>query len=249
MAHRSEFSVSNAQPTSFFAVDANHTPASFAVGQALLHWTSNPVPLPRPVVLHPGFLMPACMLDGFYDTLRLCTTASAERIVRVQCHPMVDLKDLGALLAHRAESLYEEGDGFVDVIAHSMGGIVTREAARAVAHRPRLRVRRVFCLATPHQGAGFLASLAPHPQAQALCEGSTYLAELNGDGSSSDFEMHTFRLRGDVLVSAESAHAVGTTHHDWEPANPWLPPHAQAQWDIRIRAAVVGLLLGHLQAA
>lgn len=143
------------------------------------------------------------------------------------------------------ERLYAEGDGRIDVVGHSMGGIVTRDAAR---HRHGLKVARLFSLSSPHRGAGWLAPYTPHPHAQALRPQSTFLAEVNADPTSHDFEIHTFRLHHDRLISAESAHAVGHTHYDWPSLRPWLSSHASTQWDIRICTAVVGMLLGHVKA-
>jgi pimeloyl-ACP methyl ester carboxylesterase len=194
-------------------------------------------------------MMPPFMLDGFLRTLKECASGTDGRVVRAMCHPLIPIRELGRRLAERAEALYEEGDGQVDVIGHSMGGIVTREAARRRGHGPRLRVARLFCIASPHRGAGFLAPYWPHHQAQALRLGSTYLDELNADPSSHDFEIHTFRLHHDLLISEDSAHAVGQTHYDWPPLALWFPTHSQAQWDLRLRATVVGMLLGHLAPA
>ncbi|NDD31301.1 MAG: alpha/beta fold hydrolase, partial [Proteobacteria bacterium] len=223
--------------------DAHTPPTLDEARHALTAWAQAPTPLPRPVIIHPGFMMPAFALDGFRRTIAACATDTQGRVISQACHPVLPIRVQGDRLAARAEPLYALGDGKVDVIAHSMGGIVTREAARHL--RPRgLRVARLFCLASPHQGAGFLAPYTPHHQARDLSLRSSYLDELNADPSSHDFEIHTFRLHRDRLISAESAHAVGDRHYDWPPLTRWFSTHAQAQWDIRLRAAVIGLLLG-----
>lgn len=236
--------VASTAPTLVF--DAATPPARDAVKRAVEQWARAPVPLPRPVIIHPGFMSPAFALDGFVRTLRRCATQVDGRVVRVPCHPLVPIRSLGTQLAERAEKLYEQGDGRVDVIAHSMGGIVTREAARQGLGRTGLRIARLFCLSSPHRGAGFLAPYTPHPHARALSVRSRYLDELNEDPTSRDFEIHTFRLHRDLLISRESAHAVGHSHYDWPPLLRWLSTHAQAQWDLRFRAVVIGMLLGHL---
>ncbi|MFC1766418.1 esterase/lipase family protein [Planctomycetota bacterium] len=52
-----------------------------------------------------------------------------------------------------------------DVIAHSMGGLVSRYAAMEVPGKPRLRIAHLFTIATPHQGA--LISIPPSPDPRA----------------------------------------------------------------------------------
>lgn len=189
-------------------------------------------------------MSPPWVLNPFLRTLKSCASRTQGRIVQAACHPFIPIRDLGRRLAARMEALCEEGDG-IDVIGHSMGGIVTREAARQRGG-PRLRVARLFCIASPHAGAGLIAKLTPHHHAQALRVGSAYLDELNADPTSHDFEIHTFRLQKDLVISAESAHAVGGKHYDWPSSRRWITSHAQSQWDVRFCAAVVGLLLGRI---
>jgi triacylglycerol esterase/lipase EstA (alpha/beta hydrolase family) len=74
--------------------------------------------------------------------------------------------------------LARTGADRIDVVAHSLGGLVARAWIRA--HGRESRVRRLVTLGTPHQGTR-VAALAVDPLAKALLPGSRELAELSRD--------------------------------------------------------------------
>lgn len=108
----------------------------------------------------------------------------------------------------------------VDVVAHSMGGLLMRQY---LSHHPEGRVRRLVMLSTPHFGANAAALLAGvatslsaegNAQAQEIMPGSAFLWQING-------------LEGAELAGVEvlNAYAVGddlvvAPHTAWLP---WAP--------------------------
>jgi hypothetical protein len=105
----------------------------------------------------------------------------------------------------------------VDVVAHSMGGLLIRYALAQVQARHRdfprrLLVEDVVTLGTPHGGARGLAS-AGSLQAAQMAPGSELLAALEQLGwepdGSGDADWLTVGSDDDTLVAADSAAATG----------------------------------------
>ncbi|RMH61182.1 MAG: hypothetical protein D6678_04035 [Zetaproteobacteria bacterium] len=117
----------------------------------------------------------------------------------------------------------------VDVVAHSMGGLLLRQY---LSHHPSDPVRRIVFLSTPHFGthaARLLAGLGElqaegNIQAQEIQPGSDFLWQLNaGEGEE---------LQGHAVLN------VYVAEHDWfrgdivvDPASAWLP------WGVNIAVA------------
>ncbi len=200
-------------------------------------WAGDPRPLPRPVVIVTGWLIPAWWVNSVHRWLERCSTNGHVVVMRVPCAVELPLPLMAERLIERA------GGGPVDVVGISLGGVLAREAARTNRSR-RLDVRRMFTIASPHRGARLVARFVPHHQARAVAPGSRYLDELNADASSQSFPITTFRLRGDHLINRASAHAVGTMHADWEPLTRLLPAHSIVAHDPRVLAMIVGAILG-----
>lgn len=81
-----------------------------------------------------------------------------------------------ASYAERLERVLSSQDGPVDVVCHSLGGIVLRTC---LEKHPRLRerVRRVVTIASPHHGSG-AARWLPIPEARALVPGGAFITAL-----------------------------------------------------------------------
>jgi len=106
----------------------------------------------------------------------------------------------------------------VDIIAHSMGGLLVRQY---LSHHAEHHIRRLLLLSVPHFGAdaaGILAELASvaatgNVQAQELQPGSDFLWQLNSlDGSElatvsvlNAYAASASGLKGDLIVAPESA--------------------------------------------
>lgn len=81
-----------------------------------------------------------------------------------------------ASYATRLERVLSQREGPVDVVCHSLGGIILRVA---LERHPRLRarIRRVVTIATPHHGSG-AARWLPIPEARALVPGGAFITAL-----------------------------------------------------------------------
>ncbi len=78
--------------------------------------------------------------------------------------------------AERLARVLAQAEGPVDVVCHSLGGIVLR-ATLEKHPRLRARVRRVVTVATPHHGSG-AARFVPIPEARALVLGGAFITAL-----------------------------------------------------------------------
>jgi triacylglycerol esterase/lipase EstA (alpha/beta hydrolase family) len=131
-----------------------------------------------------------------------------------------DLRDLAHRLAWMIWSRYSSKGVGVDIVAHSMGGLIVRWMLyRAQAHErdypPALLVRSVVTIATPHAGAPFAAFCATE-QCQEMAPGSAFLAELsrnaqapNGSGGT---VWNLVASTSDHIVPADSAVAMAAPH-------------------------------------
>src|ERR1043165_1221334 len=96
----------------------------------------------------------------------------------------------------------------VDVVAVSMGGLVARAAAMrstgfgSVARR-RLRIARLFTMATPHRGATLAKRIARDGCARDMRPGSEFLARLNG--AAREYELICYARLNDWWVGASNA--------------------------------------------
>ena len=128
-----------------------------------------PVRLQRPVVIIGGYLDPGVVPANLTSSITGAT--GDERIIRVST--LFD-GNFDAARDHVIRSLEEvfpsddpEWTIEVDVIGHSMGGLVARYAALPIAPRDegpakRLRIARLFTISTPPRGAR-MADLPQEP--------------------------------------------------------------------------------------
>ena len=147
--------------------------------------------------------------------------------------------------AKKLESLIEEvltvngisETGSVDVVAHSMGGVVVRKALAALSLRRR--VHRVITLATPHRGShlawylrrGIGAELSPNHQLWSELETQLPWAQ--------EIPLTSFYADGDCLVlPAESCQVPGAENIRVENAT-----HFSMLWSRDISRAITTRLL------
>lgn len=173
-----------------------------------------PANLPRPLVVLAGWRSPpmpdggvlariAPLIPGARDTLSityasLWTIDSASRrvVARVQ---------------ERFPAAGTTDTTEVDVIAISMGGLVARLAAgNAFSQRNRrLRIARLFTLATPHRGARLASFIRPDPAAAAMRPGSEFLRSLDDDLARASFDLTCYAQLRDWWVGARNTAPPG----------------------------------------
>ena len=96
----------------------------------------------------------------------------------------------------------------MDVVGHSMGGLITREANR----RGLIQVNTLFSMASPHKGS-YLARYGPiFRQLRDMTPRSAFLRRLNADPNSRDFDVITYWMRGDFLLTQGSSESLGGTN-------------------------------------
>ncbi|MBT8486407.1 MAG: hypothetical protein HKO59_18010 [Phycisphaerales bacterium] len=131
----------------------------------------------------------------------------------------------------------------VDVVAVSMGGLVARHAARAVAGERRLRVKRLFTIATPHRGARLAELPTFDRRILDMRSGSAFLARLNGNMHPDDPELFPYTRLGDAIVGPERTAPPHQTPW-WVPNPPLTFAHLTAAHDPRILADIARRLRG-----
>lgn len=145
----------------------------------------------------------APLLPGAMDTLSI-TYASRWTIESAAAHAVERVQDW-LPCDHDAETAE------VDVIAISMGGLVARLAAGdafAASHR-RLRVARLFTLATPHRGAKLARFIRPDPAAACMRPGSAFLQRLDDALAGATYELTCYAQLRDWWVGARNTAPPG----------------------------------------
>ncbi len=196
--------------------------------------------LARPVILIGGWMDEPSVMEEVRAWLARCAPGDAARI------RVADTRGPGGL-SEAADRLVEEFGtcGDVDVVGYSVGGLVAREAAREGRGDRRLRVRRLFAIATPHRGTvwGRLWGIAPQrEQLRDVRPGSDFLAALEADPSASSMEITSIWFEGDIVCSRESALAEGASRRVYE-APPGPRVHDGCIRDPRLVRDVVGAIL------
>ena len=211
-----------------------------AANTELAAWSQTPHPLTRPLVLLHGYASGPGTWQPFLEHLRACTTNANEVLFAPDLNADAGI----ATLAGRVCGRLPAGRP-VDLVGHSMGGLVACEVARH-----RACGDRVFSLATPLRGAGLIRwgrlLRRPYPTLLAdLVPGSAFLSDLAAAMPGIAPALHTWRMVGDPAVCAWSADGGGA-HREYRPM-PWAGPagrHRLAHTDPR----VLRDLIGHLRA-
>lgn len=172
---------------------------------------ASPTMAPRPLITLSGWralALPARLLAarlqrliGRADTLSLSFTL-INRFDSAAAHIVRRIND-------RFPSPDPHSTVEVDIVATSMSGLVSRLAAIRCPDRPRLRIRRLFTLATPHRGAAIAARIAPDPCVRAMKPGSSLLEQLDAALPSADYELICYARLRDNWVDARNTAPPG----------------------------------------
>lgn len=129
----------------------------------------------------------------------------------------------------------------VDVVAFSMGGLVARYAAIPDSAGRALPIRRLFTLATPHEGARMAAAPFGVPQGDDMVPTSDFIAMLRA--APRRYELVCFARLDDVTVGEEFAAPEGEPLW-WLPTPSGEYAHMSAFDDPRIHAEFARRLRG-----
>ncbi|MEM9063956.1 MAG: hypothetical protein AAGB51_00535 [Planctomycetota bacterium] len=183
----------------------------------------NPIDqLERPVLLLSGYRAVPTMVERVRTRLCDMTTGNSEEFVPVAYTFKGEIVDMAEHAVRKLEARYPSNDPEetieVDVVAISMGGLVARLAAEdpALHNREgkRLRIKRLFTLATPHRGATLAEHIRPDKAAADVRPGSSFLEDLNSRVEERDY----------ILV------CYGQTRDGWVGATNTAPPGMEPYW-------------------
>lgn len=132
-----------------------------------------------------GSQPPVLLVHGFVDNrsafalLRRSLQRNGwTQVQAVNYSPLTfDVRTAAAVLGTHIERICEEtGERRVDIVAHSLGGLIARYYVQRLGGDTR--VRTLVTLGTPHCGTRAVPALTPHPLARQMRPGSPVLEEL-----------------------------------------------------------------------
>lgn len=212
------------------------------VREAWEQMAANPRPLERPVVILSGWrsITPSAFVRN------LCELTSKRRSDFLTiCYPLAGDFDHAVDAAMKAIvdrfPGSDEATAELDVVGISMGGLVARAAA-ARRSGPRLVMKRLFTLATPHRGAKLADRIRVDEAGRCMRPGSEYLRRLDDELGRAPYELICYARLGDAMVGARNAAPPGR-----EPI--WAPSalvfsHLTISGDLAIKADIARRLRG-----
>ncbi|TWV56898.1 alpha/beta fold hydrolase [Streptomyces misionensis] len=168
--------------------------AAVLAGHLLLYPTGllqeRPAPIPpvgggtAPLPVRPG--PPVVLLHGFIDNRsvfvllrRSLAQHGGQRVESLNYSPLTcDIRAAAELLGRHVEEICERlGSARVDIVGHSLGGLIARYYVQCLGGD--LRVRTLVTLGTPHAGTRVAPLLADaHPIVRQMRPGSAVIKEL-----------------------------------------------------------------------
>ena len=225
---------------------------------------AHPVPLARPLVILSGYLEPGVAPRILKK--RFANVTGNERILGVSFAWCRHFDQCREKVIAAVEETFAGSDRLwtteVDVVGISMGGLVARYAAmsrgtdtparkgrtaRRNEGRPsskrRLRIARLFTIATPHRGARRAEWPTRHPLHADMRAGSKFLRRLNAPENAPAYPIYPYVRLGDSTVGTENAAPRGREVW-WVPGRALQPSHSGAMLDPRIFAEIARRLRG-----
>ncbi|WP_164720936.1 alpha/beta fold hydrolase [Streptomyces sp. W1SF4] len=184
--------------------------AAVLAGHLLLYPTGmrEERPPDLPAARTPGQPPPVLLLHGFTDNrsvfvlLRRALGAGGRRRVETYNHsPFTrDLRRTARHLARRVEELCERsGQERVDLVGHSLGGLVARYYVQRLGGDAR--VRTLVTLGTPHGGTRIAPFMDAHPLVRQMRPGSEVMAELGAPAPGCRTRFVAFWSEFDALMA------------------------------------------------
>lgn len=184
---------------------------------AITTMRSNPVPLERPVVVLNGYhAWPRLAIDLKHDLMH-ATSGRPTDFLAISYPFSFDIDSITRDVARRVNDHWPSADPHttreIDVVGISMGGLIARNAVLAPEHRfrhtdardasPRLNIRNLYTLGTPHNGATLAAYITPDNAAHDMVPGSPFLAHLNAQPRT--YALTCYSQTRDIWVGATRA--------------------------------------------
>lgn len=185
--------------------------AAWAAQGALLPWASRVLGPPRGTAPRVTYLLHGAFAPAsvFWPLRRWLEGKVAGEIVIWGYRGSMDVMHLAGRFARFVERHHPHGP--VDLVGHSLGGLIARAWAQELGGAPRLE--RLVTLAAPHRGTAAAYLL---PQARDLRPGSPLLMRLDASADRlAHVRLTTVAARGDFMVvpSARALLAQATVHH------------------------------------
>ncbi|OCC07473.1 Extracellular esterase EstB precursor [Streptomyces sp. PTY087I2] len=155
---------------------------------------------------------PVVLLHGFIDNrsafvvLRRALTRHGRRLESLNYSPLTrDVRTAAELLGRHVEEICARtGHGRVDIVGHSLGGLIARYYVQRLGGDRR--VRTLVTLGTPHGGTAVAPGAGVHPIVRQMRGGSSVIEELRGPAPGCRTRFVSFWSELDqVMVPVETA--------------------------------------------
>ncbi|MGW1297557.1 esterase/lipase family protein [Streptomyces sp. NPDC002533] len=155
---------------------------------------------------------PVVLLHGFIDNrsafvvLRRALARHGRRLESLNYSPLTrDVRTAAELLGRHVEEICARtGHGRVDIVGHSLGGLIARYYVQRLGGDRR--VRTLVTLGTPHGGTAVAPGAGVHPIVRQMRGGSSVIEELRGPAPGCRTRFVSFWSELDqVMVPVETA--------------------------------------------
>ena len=221
-------------------------PVSFEEAEEdLARMAADPKPQARPLVLVGGWADPFSGMHPVEKRLAPCFVEP--RIARIH-HKIFNTHRAyrDRLVGHVEEAFPSEDTEQtteVDVVAHSMGGLISRYAAMPVEGVKRLRLKRLFTMGTCHRGAAMAPLVQAEPLARDMLPGGAHLARLDAALPDAKYELTCYARLQDELVGTDRCAPEGFPLW-WVPNRRFERAHWCSKYDARLLADAARRLRG-----
>jgi hypothetical protein len=211
---------------------------------------ADPKPLERPVVVVTGWADMMFMSMHWRPILRDTVGQRETVVVNFWGADTFDAARAKVIEAINERWPSEDPDQTieVDVVAFSMGGLVARYAAlpcidAETQPKRRLKIARLFTLATPHQGADWAAIPTFDKRVIDMRKDSAFLGYVDKHLAEAEYQLIAYARLGDAIVGVPNTAPPGITPW-WVHTPPLGWAHVSAHRDSRLTADILRRLRG-----
>jgi len=222
-------------------------PTSYQEAKALLaEMSGQPKPAQNPIIVLGGWRDPGFVAWRLQRALE-AIVAPDTPIFRLSFGTATSFDqtraELIALVDEKLPSADPEWTTSVDIVAFSMGGLVARYAAAQSGNGRRLRIDRLFTIATPHRGAKSAFLMFFDSLARDMRPGSEFLRHLDKALATASYQIIPYTRLSDPIVGEANA-SPKDQRPLWVPARLFQTSHLFSAFDPRIRADIMKRLRG-----